>query len=104
MEFVSGNIYVRSKVCDAGYVNEGDLHNFDHTTLLLSGKWHIKREWPNGNTREGEYNAPHHLLIEADVKHTITCLEAGTYWCVYSHRTPQGEVIQHYNGWQQSYV
>ncbi len=24
-------------------------------------------------------------------------------WCVYSHRTPQGDVVQEYNGWERAY-
>lgn len=104
MEFISGNIYIRKNACDSGRVVEGHHHNFAHTTLLLSGRWHVKREWPNGEVRESEYSAPHHLLIEADVKHTITCLEAGMYWCVYSHRNPQGDIVQEYDGWNTSYV
>ncbi len=40
------------------------------------------------------------VLILAGVLHRITALEDGTiYHCIYAHRTPQGDVVQEYDGW-----
>ena len=51
-----------------------------------------------------EFKAPSHFLVKAQVVHKITALEDNTeYWCVYSHRTPQGEIVQNYTGWPDSY-
>lgn len=50
--------------------------------------------------------APHSfILIEADKYHTLTLLEGpGTYACVYSHRTHDGDVTPEYTGWNKAYV
>jgi hypothetical protein len=38
------------------------------------------------------------------VEHEITSTAPGTIcWCVYSHRTPQGEVVEQYTGWEDAY-
>lgn len=54
-------------------------------------------------TIQGGY--PHsHLLIEAGLFHRLTLLEGpGTYTCIYSHRTPDGEVTEEYTGWARAY-
>lgn len=45
-----------------------------------------------------------YFLVKAGVEHEITAREDGTiYWCVYSHRTPQGEVVQEYAGFEEAY-
>jgi len=49
---------------------------------------------------ERDFTAPSHCLIKADIEHEIVALEdSSLYWCVYSHRTPQGKVTQIYEGW-----
>jgi hypothetical protein len=45
------------------------------------------------------------VLIEADKMHTLTLLEGpGTYACIYSHRTHDGDVTPEYTGWHPAYV
>lgn len=106
MEWVSGNIYIRAnKLEKAGDVTNGHTHNFDHTTIVFKGGIHVKAELPNGKVIERDFYAPSHCLIKAEVKHTITALQDNTeYWCVYSHRNPQGDIVQEYDGWGTSYV
>lgn len=54
---------------------------------------------------ERDFKAPAHFLVHADVKHTITATEDDTeFWCVYSHRDAQGNVVQAYTGWESAYV
>jgi hypothetical protein len=44
------------------------------------------------------------FLVKAEVEHEITAREDGTiYWCTYSHRTPQGEIVETYTGWREAY-
>ena len=82
----------------------GHTHNFDHTTIVFTGAIHVDATLPNGTVVSREFRAPAHCLIRADVKHKITALEDNTqYWCVYSHRTPQGEVAEQFDGWMQGY-
>ena len=106
MEWVSGNIYIRANnLAKAGDLCEGHTHNFDHTTVVFQGSVHVRGELPNGSVIEQDFHAPSHFLVKANVKHTITALEDVTvFWCVYSHRTPQGDVTQDYNGWHSNYV
>jgi hypothetical protein len=79
-----------------------------------------------------ERDGPFHLLIEAEARHEFTFLgtpvpawieshiaklppeeeravrgqysrAVGRAWCVYSHRTPQGDVSLHDSGWHEAY-
>jgi hypothetical protein len=100
-EWVSGNVFIRSQgPLKKGTSVAGHKHNFDHTTIVFKGSVHVRGVLPNGNVIERDFAAPAHFLVKADVEHQITALESDTiYWCVYSHRTPQGVVVQEYTGW-----
>jgi hypothetical protein len=79
-----------------------------------------------------ERDGPFHLLIEAGARHEFTflgspvpawmesyisalspeearafqaqhTLAVGRAWCVYSHRTPQGDIALHDTGWHEAY-
>lgn len=91
-ERVSGNIFIRpSGILAAGKTMPRHRHNFDHTTIVFSGAIRIV---PDGGEAV-ELRAPAEYLVLASVEHEITALEDGTvYWCVYSHRSAQGEVVQ----------
>lgn len=43
-----------------------------------------------------------HALIKANVEHEILALAPTVFDCTYSHRTPQGDVVQDWNGWENS--
>jgi hypothetical protein len=105
MEWVSGNIFIRpNPMPRAGDVTEGHAHNFDHTTIVFKGAIRIEATLPNGTQIARDFAAPAHALIRADVRHRITALADDTeYWCVYSHRTPQGEVTEVATGWEDAY-
>lgn len=105
-EWISGNIFIRpNPLPKAGDKVDGHTHNFDHTTIVFRGAVHVKATLPNGTIIERDFHAPAHCLIRADVMHEITALEDNTeFWCVYSHRTPQGEVAETYTGWEGAYV
>ena len=105
MEQVSGNIFLRKMNHNKGDVTQGHKHNFDHTTIVFSGAVHVKAVLPSGKVIERDFAAPTHFLVKAEVEHEITALEDGTqYWCVYSHRTPQDEIVQTYTGWGDAYT
>lgn len=107
----TGSIYVREPehMLETGYVVEGHLHNFDHTTFFIAGLWHV--ECYQGETdklimdvqvRGGTPGA--RLLIRANDRHRLTLLEGpGNYACVYSHRVPNGEVVPEWTGWMHAY-
>ena|SRR5580765_522190 len=104
MEWVSGNIYIRpNKLRAIGDGTEGHTHNFDHTTIVFKGAVHVHAVLPNGTVIERDFRAPSHFLVRKDVLHHISAIEDDTeYWCVYSHRSPKGEVIEEWDGWREA--
>lgn len=109
MEWISGNIFIRPR----GPLREnetipGHRHNFDHTTIVFHGAIRVRAKTPSGQIiiREFGEHLPNgrHFLVKADVEHEITALVEGTeFWCVYSHRNSQGDVVQNFDGWSDSY-
>lgn len=109
MEWVSGNIFIRPyPLALAGDRCMGHKHNFDHTTIVFKGAVHVRAGLPDGSVIERDFGEGmsngRHFLVKAEVEHEIVALVDNTeFWCVYSHREPQGEVIQHYDGWDTAY-
>lgn len=104
MELVSGNLYIRKIAAPKGALITGHKHHFDHTTIVFTGAVHVRAVCPDGRVIEENFTAPAHFLVKAEVEHAITALTDGTeYWCVYAHRTPQGEVVEDFNGWTEAY-
>jgi len=106
MEWVSGNIFIRpNKLEKAGSGTPAHSHNFDHTTIVFKGSIHVHATLPNGTVIERDFVAPSHFLVRRDVLHAIFALEDNTeYWCVYSHRSPQGDIVQEWNGWREATI
>lgn len=106
MEWVSGNVFIRpNELPDVGNAVHGHKHNFDHTTIVFKGAVHVKATLPSGRVIERDFKAPSHFLVKAEVEHQITATEPDTvFWCVYSHRTPQGDVVEEFDGWRDAYV
>ena len=129
MEWISGNVFIRPmggrEGLRPGKVIAGHTHNFDHTSIFFCGRWRT-RKWQRIVDAAGvptkladgsdawhlvvdmERDGPFHLLIEAGAKHEFTFLGpdnvVGRAWCVYSHRSPQGDVAVDYTGWHEAYV
>ena len=111
-EWVSGGILIRPMgIMKSGQVVASHKHNFDHTTIVFTGAVRIRAVLPDGTeidrifkSPRANWGGPSHALIRAGVEHEITALEDNTVpWCVYSHRDPQGEIVQQYNGWRDAY-
>lgn len=104
-ERISGNIFIRpSGVLAKGATIDGHTHNFHHTTIVFAGSVRVEATTPDGRTISRDFKAPDSFLVLKDVAHRITALEDGTvYWCVYAHRTPEGEVTQEYAGYEDAY-
>ena len=102
-EFVSGNIFIRpNALLPKGYVTHGHKHKFDHTTIVFSGSVHVKLTNEDGTVIEKDFVAPSHFLTRANIEHEITALEDNTtYWCVFSLRNADGEVVQEFDGWHE---
>lgn len=105
MEYVSGNIFIReTPPMPAGGVVDGHKHNFDHTTYVVKGSFRIEHLNDDGSiVRSVEKHSgqlKNWVLIKAGALHRLTALENNSiYHCIYSHRTPQGEIVQEYDGW-----
>lgn len=83
-----------------GDVIDGHKHTFDHVTIVISGAVHVRGLLPGGKTKEGEFRAGQIITILKDVDHLITATEDNTLiLCVYSHRTANGEIVEHYDPW-----
>ncbi len=106
MEWQSGNVFIRANaLAKSGDKTDGHKHAFDHTTIIFKGAVRITAKLPNGTEITREATAPAHFLIRAEVQHAITATVDDTvYWCIYSHRTHQGDVVQAYDGWTDAYV
>lgn len=126
IEWSSGNVYIRTMGgrggMEKGDVIAGHTHNFDHTSIFFNGRWKVRRWSRLANTPpeeetswfiapgdEFERDGPFHLLVYAGSKHEFTYLGSpdgmlGKAWCVYSHRSPQGEVVENWNGWTPAYI
>ena len=108
MEYASGNIFIREMRFEkVGEVVIGHTHNFDHTTYVARGGLRIERlRDDNSVERTVEKWAGegfNWVLIKAQCKHRITALTDGAIGhCIYSHRNPQGEIVQEYDGWQKA--
>ena len=116
MEWISGNIFIRPNTLE----NVGDkcgnhTHNFDHTSIVFSGRVKVRAHKALEDGSPGEFicertfggpdDVSRHFLVKANVCHDIEALEPNTvFWCVYSHRTPQGDVVTHNTGWGGAYV
>lgn len=109
MEFNSGNIFIREMRFEKkGHVVSGHTHNFDHTTYVAKGSLRIEAlDDDDKVVRSVDKKATeghNWVLIKANVRHQITALEDESMGhCIYSHRNPQGEVVQEYDGWMKSY-
>lgn len=100
-EWASGNIYVRENVlAKKGDWTKGHKHQFDHTTYVIQGALHATTTHPDGTILERDFIQGQWFLVRQGVEHEITALEDNTkYHCIYSHRNPQGDVVQEYDGW-----
>lgn len=111
MEHVQGNILVRPMEFGgkAGTVVEGHEHNFDHTSYIVRGGVRIERLDAAGNVErtvdKRASDGHNYVLIKAGVRHRLTALtDDALAHCIYAHRTPQGDVVQEYDGWTPGYV
>ena len=97
-----GNIFVRRNRMRKGQVIHGHAHKFDHVSYVTMGVVTVATPTQTRTIRATE--ARNYILIRAGVEHEITALEDSKFDCIYSHRTPQGEVVEEYTGWDQAYV
>jgi hypothetical protein len=110
-EYASGNIFLRRvQLAKAGDVLHGHTHNFDHTTFVVRGAVRVVATCEGGCMKPkvqdfGEGQEFRHFLVQKHWTHEITALTDDVeFYCIYSHRTPQGDVVQDATGWREAYV
>ena len=109
MEFVSGNLFIREmRFNKAGEANEGHAHNFDHTTYVVAGAIRVDRLNEQDeiiqSVEKKAKDGKNWVLILANARHRVIALEDNTVaHCIYSHRNPQGEIVQEFTGWEKAY-
>lgn len=110
MEYVLGNVLAREMhFAKEGAVVEGHTHNFDHVTYIVRGALRIETLDAAGEVAQSVVkratDGRNFVLIKANVCHRLTALEDDCMGhCIYAHRTPQGDVVQEYDGWRDAYV
>lgn len=105
-ERISGNLYLRPvELKTAGDVLPGHKHRFSHTTFVVRGRVKVVASYDATPRMEKEFGPGEHFLVKQDWTHQITALTDDVFFmCIYSHRTPQGEVTQVYEGWDGAYM
>ena len=71
---------------NAGDIEHGHVHPFDHLTLLASGALQVT---VNGKTTD--FKAPHMIYIKAEHEHELVALEDNTVaYCIHALRDGNG--------------
>jgi hypothetical protein len=75
------------QMLETGHVVNGHLHNFDHVTIILAGRFLVEKTKKDGSKTsieiEGGFPSSR-ILIEKDAWHRLTVLRGpACYMCVY---------------------
>lgn len=71
---------------NAGDMESGHTHQFDHLTLLASGRLQVTVEG-----KVSEFTAPHMIYIQKDKNHELVALEPNTTaYCIHALRIGDG--------------
>lgn len=109
MEFAAGNVFIREmEFAQAGGAINGHAHKFDHVSYVVRGALRFEQldgkdggvvRWVDKRALDGQ----NWVLIKAGVWHRIIALDGNSLGhCIYAHRTPQGRVVQKYDGWDKA--
>lgn len=84
------NLFARMMYFEnAGDIEQGHTHPFDHLTLLAKGKLRVTI---NGQTTD--FKAPQMIFVKAELKHELMALADGTVaYCIHALRDPSGDII-----------
>ena len=71
---------------NAGDIEHGHTHAFDHLTLLASGSLRV-----TVNSKVTDFKAPHMIYIKAEHEHELVALEDNTVaYCIHALRNGDG--------------
>lgn len=98
-----GPVYVRRYWLEAGQAIESHAHNFDHMTLCVMGGVTLHYEDEQGQTQSRLLEPGGFFNVSANRDHRIVAGDSDALvYCIYTHRDPSGEVLQHYIGWDKA--
>ena len=75
----SDGLYAKQMVIPEGHVAVSHQHNYDHLSVLASGKVLLKTD-----TWDKVYTAPACINIEAGINHAIIALEDSVWFCIHA--------------------
>ena len=103
----SANIGIRKMVFgEIGDVVPVHFHNFAHTMYCVKGELLVDVLDEADTVLVSRVLAPgESAVIDADKRHRVTALKPGSEGdCIFAHRTPQGDVVQEYTGWEEAHM
>jgi hypothetical protein len=78
----------------AGDQEQGHYHDYDHGTLLASGRLLVEKETSDGSVVVKEFIAPTFIMIEKGATHLLTALEDNTVaTCIHALKTIDEEIV-----------
>ena len=75
----SSGVYAKQMMLPKGYFALSHAHNYDHLSILASGKVIVKTD-----ESTEEFTAPACLTIKKNLNHSITALEDAHWFCVHA--------------------
>jgi quercetin dioxygenase-like cupin family protein len=75
----SSGVYAKQMHLPKGYMAISHQHNYDHLSILASGKVIVKTD-----DGEQEYTAPVAITIAKHKNHAITALEDAVWFCIHA--------------------
>jgi quercetin dioxygenase-like cupin family protein len=75
----SSGVYAKQMHLPKGYMAISHQHNYDHLSVLASGKVIVKTD-----DGEQEYTAPVAITIAKHKNHAITALEDAVWFCIHA--------------------
>jgi len=88
--YFSGREYARRMTLPAGHYAESHRHNFDHLSILATGKVRVTVDGV-----DTEYNGPECLTIRAGQVHRIEALTDTVWFCVHATDETNPDNIDH---------
>jgi quercetin dioxygenase-like cupin family protein len=85
----SSGVYAKQMTLPAGFTALSHSHNFDHMSILASGKVLVKTD----DSDVVEYTAPTVVTIKAGVNHAIYAVEDSSWFCVHATEETDEEHI-----------
>jgi quercetin dioxygenase-like cupin family protein len=85
----SSGVYAKQMTLPAGFTALSHSHEFDHMSILASGKVLVKTD----DSEVVEYTAPTVVTIKAGINHAIYAVEDASWFCIHATDETDAEHI-----------